>query len=138
MQKFKIGDRVFSYTLQRWGIVEEEEKTYTPNIVVVRFDGLKDIRIYTEDGRLFDEDKAPDLFYNEVKIRPPLKPLPDLNVDDRVIVWNDPNFKYARHFAGWENGMITCFHYGKTSWTAAHVEGSCTWENWEIVKEKEN
>jgi len=135
--KFKEGNRVFSYALQQWGTVEEEEKTYTPNVVIVRFDGLKDIRIYTEDGRLFDEDKAPDLFYDKVSITPPLKPLPDLKVDDKVIVWNNPKFKYYRHFAGWKDGgEMGCFTDGGTSWS--NPNDIYVWENWEIVKEKEN
>jgi len=135
--KFKEGDRVFSYTLQRWGTVEDEEKTYTPNVIIVRFDGLKGIRIYAEDGRLFDEDKAPDLFYNEVTITPPPKPLPGLKVDDKVIVWNDPKFKYYRHFAGWKDGgEMGCFTDGGTSWS--NLNDIYVWENWEIVKEKEN
>jgi len=103
MQKFKIGDRVFSYTLQRWGTVE------APNTIIVHFDGLNSIGIYTEDGRFIDTDKAPDLFYNEVTITPPPRPLPDLKgCSTSVCTYqNTPNDIYV-------------------------------WENPEIIKEKEN
>jgi len=108
MQKFKIGDRVFSYTLQRWGTVERKVAT-SKIIITVYFDILENKRIYEEDGRLSPADKAPDLFYDEVTITPPLKPLPDLKGCSISVCtsYSDPSDIYV-------------------------------WENQEIVKEKEN
>jgi len=135
--KFKIGDRVFSYTLQEWGTVERKVTTSRTTITVY-FDNLENKRMYEEDGRLSLVAKAPDLFYNEVIITPPPRPLPDLNVDDKVIVWNDPDFKCNRHFASWNGNVMNCFYGGTTSWGTPHGEGTCAWENPEIIKEKEN
>jgi len=68
MKKFELGDRVFSYALQEWGTVEERKKVLTSNIIIVHFDVKGYRRRYEEDGRLLDDDVAPDLFYDEVEI----------------------------------------------------------------------
>jgi len=75
--------------------------------------------IYADNGKLFNSDKAPDLFYDEVTITPPPRPLPELAVDTKVIVWDDaiPEEKFKRHFAGWKNRRMLCFNSGFTSWT---------------------
>jgi len=136
--KFKIGDRVFSYSLQQWGTVEMRVATSSNTTITVYFDNLERKRIYEENGKLFPTDKASDLFYSKVSITPPLKPLPDLKIDDKVIVWNNytPEEKYNRYFAGWEGGRITCFCDGSTSWSAPKAGRIITWENWEIIEKR--
>jgi len=136
--KFKVDDRVFSYTLQEWGTVEMRVATSSNTTITVYFDSLKRKRIYEEDGRLFPVDKAPDLFYDEVEITPTPRPLPDLKVNTEVIVWDDdiPEERFRRHFAGWKNRRMLCFSSGFTSWTISRKNLCTAWENWEIIKDK--
>lgn len=84
MSSFKVGDRVFSYSSQEWGSV-----TYTCSKgVTVAFDNnSKDV--FKLDGKRYTNDKAVDLFFNEVFITPPPKPLQDKDI---VLCWNDGEF----------------------------------------------
>ena len=64
---FESGDRVWSYCMQKWGIVKDismKRKQYP--ILVFYDDG--DIMTYTKDGRELEEFKAPDLFKSEMAI----------------------------------------------------------------------
>ena len=91
--KFKVGDRVFSYSLQEWGIVKEID--YSMHFgTLVKFNNRKP-RLYTHDGRKNIEDKAAELFFDEVTIEPPQRPLQDKDI---VMCWYNDSFSREYRF----------------------------------------
>ena len=62
-------------------------------------------------------EKMQALFWDEVVIEAPTKPLPELEVDAKVLVWNDPKQKHKRHFSHFRDGVIWTFDAGRTSFT---------------------
>ena len=122
-----IGDRVWCVSLG-WGvIISSHQKDYP---IVVEF-GNRKRESYTVEGRRYSNDLNPSLFWSEVKIVVPTKPLPKLNKDDCVEVWNantiNPTITYKRHFSHFEDGSIFCFRDGGTSWTSIQTTG---WNRW--------
>lgn len=67
------------------------------------------------------------------------KPLPDLNLDTKVLVWmdDDSNNKHRRHFSHFdEDGNIYCFNGGVTSWTDKGID-TFSWDNYEVVHDND-
>lgn len=127
-----IGDQVWCVSLG-WGVIKNvlHEDSYP---IVVKFDSGRQ-NAFTMEGRLYSDDLNPTLFWDEVKIEAPTKPLPKLNKDDCVEVWNantiDPTITYKRHFSHFEDGSIFCFGDGGTSWTRTQTVG---WNRWRKPK----
>lgn len=124
----QVGDKVWDVHLG-WGevyLVGLDE--YFPVIVVFPNGETK---TYTEGGLYAPRDANQTLFWDEVKINAPKKPMPYLKVDTEVVVWREDHIKYNRYFTGWceLSGLIMVYDYGATSWSAA---GSSTWPNWEL------
>jgi len=92
--QFKVGNRVFSYSLQEWGEVKGIElETNYPIIVDFPEYGAEE---FTSDGRRSQNDKAPDLFFDEVAIEPPKRLLQDKDI---VMCWdNEGEFQRAYKF----------------------------------------
>jgi hypothetical protein len=63
----------------------------------------------------------------------PVVDVPDLKVDDKVIVWNKTGFsRHNRHFSHFDgSGKINCFIGGNTSFTSE--EGTASWVHYETV-----
>ena len=131
----QVGDRVFDYTLQKWGqinAIEHEDEAYPLNISF----GECLTKDYTINGKEFLRNAVPVLFWDEVKpITPPEKPLPELEVDTRVFVWDLNNKRdilkrYFSHFDS--NGKIHCFLDGSTSWS--RNGNTASWDNWELAE----
>lgn len=84
---------------------------------------------------LYDiKDLNPTLFWDEVKFE---KPRPQLEVDAKVIVWDEDGKKYKRHFSHFdEEGRLFAFSLGQTSFTSeARPEVWVTaWDNWELAE----
>ena len=142
----KVGDRVFDYALQEWGNVinfsyssiypaKIEFSNYVKNTILVSFKNNK-VRSYTTQGTRNNTDKLPTLFWDEVKpITSPKKPLPKLEIDTRVLVWDnggkdDKLNRYFSHFS--PNGNMHCFFKGCTSWSSNGK--TVPWTNWELVE----
>jgi hypothetical protein len=104
----KVGDRV-------WGI--EDRKWH----------------MFTADGK-FSAKVCQTLFWDEIPIVAPTKPLPKLEVDTKVLVWNiEGKAKQKRYFSHFdENGIIYCFADGRTRWSK-YDELPVEWENWELA-----
>jgi len=101
--QFKVGDRVFSYSLQEWGKVIEVEPE-TVFILCVFKNGNDKGEYFTKDGRKLITDKAPDLFFDEVSIKPPKKPLQDKDV---IKCWdNEQNFFRGYYFYDSKNKCV--------------------------------
>lgn len=123
----KIGDRVWCIE-EGWGVVDGiDEHTEYPLRVSFPNEGYK---MYTLGGIYGDDYKVQTLFWGEVEFEVPKKPLPSLEVDTKVIVWNDNTPKIKRHFSHFNaEGKIECFHGGMTSWT---TKQATEWDNWEL------
>ena len=123
-----VGDRVWSLRLG-WGeIISMRNGLNYP--LLVKFSGTT--CSFTVDGR--ENLHMPRyLFWDEVVIEAPTKPLPDLAVDTKVIVWSDTTPKTKRHFSHFSpSGEMMCFVNGMTSWTTSVTSG--WWENWELAE----
>ena len=126
----KVGDRLYSVE-DGWGIVE----TIYPSRIyplTIRFDFC--MKSFTLEGRRYIGSQNPTLFWGKIEFEVPKRPLPDLKVDTKVIVWNNENkIKKKRYFKKFnKDGYITCFTYGATSWTA---NGAVEWKYWELVED---
>lgn len=139
----KVGDRVWSLT-EGWGVVTEHSTSLHYNYpLAVGFENGAH-RSYTLWGLSHINDLNPTLFWDEVKVEIPEKPLPQLEVDTKVIVWNRGVARTKRHFSHFSpEGKIVCFSHGLTSWTtagnrpepttASKTGGTTEWNNWELA-----
>jgi hypothetical protein len=66
----QVGDRVWSIR-HGWGIID----FITDNKIYVVFDYLNKTRIFTFNGKSVDDDLNPTLFWDEVEINIPQKPI---------------------------------------------------------------
>ena len=126
----KVGDRVWSLT-EGWGTIIDRFSPYIYYPVAVEFDNGA-YRTYTLLGRLYISDHRPTLFWDEVVVEAPAKPMPVLQVDAKVLVWNyGSRTKYCRHFSHFENNNIYVFDKGLTSWTGI---SKSAWDHWELAE----
>lgn len=126
----KVGDKVWCIR-SGWGEIGEVGWTDRCPIYV-RFP-CGEFKSYTVDGLYNDEDLSRTLFWAEVVIDAPVKPVPQLEVDGKVVVWNDGRDRFSRHFSHFsKDGVLHTFSHGKTSFTGA---GHTTpWDNWELAE----
>lgn len=126
----EVGDRVWS-TIRGWGEITRIEN-HSNYPITVKYDS-SGFGTFTFGGYLFIDGAMQGLFWDEVVIDAPAKPLPKLEVDTKVVVWGDDHIKYNRYFAGWckLTGLIMAYDYGATSWSAS---GPSTWPNWELAE----
>lgn len=118
----KIGDKVWN-SRQGWELV----RCINPKDV---YPIETDTSTFEEGGFKMVGDKYPSLFWKEQTFDL-TKPLPDLKLDDKVIIWDNDSAKYGRHFCRFDpDGKIVTFDGGLTSWTSG---GRTTaWSNWEL------
>lgn len=125
----KVGDRVWDY-FRGWGVVG-----------LLNHDSSYPLEVeFTDTKRAYDYSGVPDrrrpirlLFWDEVVIEAPVKPLPDLEVDAKLLVWDNGRDRFSRHFSHFsKDGVLHTFSHGKTSFTGA---GHTTpWDNWELAE----
>lgn len=124
----KVGDRVWA-SVSGWGTIKSIDDSEYP-ITVYYDNGEYDT--YTIDGVLFKDGGLQVLFWDEVVIEAPVKPMPALQVDAKVLVWRDGSrSKFCRHFSHFENNNIHVFDGGLSSWTG---NSSAAWDNWELAE----
>lgn len=136
----KVGDKVFDYIKQDWGTVRYIENSLYS--LEVEFNN-GDVKYFTMDGKLFNDDTLPILFWDEVKpIVPPKKPKPKLKNNAKVLVWNSSAYninsevhnRYFSHFN--DKGTLCTYPNGTTSWsTDGHTE---QWDNYKVVIKKKD
>ena len=136
-QNAKIGDRVWD-ARYNWGTIEA---IYSKNIfpIKVKFDFKDFHRDYTFDGKCTFNYLNPVLFWNEFEIPQEafIKPLPQLEKDTKVLVWNENNSfnesrKHKRYFSHFDkDGRIYCYEQGCTSWSATTTQA---WDIWELYE----
>ena len=122
----QIGDKVWCLYYNKWFTITNIRKEDAYPIKT-------EINSYTLDGRL-NTHSIRMLFWDEVVITPPEKPLPKLEVDTKVLVWDsDSHIKHKRYFSHFDsNSTIHVFNNGATSWTNTQT---VEYRNWELAKE---
>lgn len=120
----KIGDKV-------WCLYFEEWSTITDINMECKYPIQTDLNSYTIDGRI-NIKRGRTLFWDEVKIAPPEKPLPKLEVDTKVLVWNyEEDLKQKRYFSHFDElGKIYVFAHGATSWSPTLT---VAYKNWTLA-----
>ena len=123
----KVGDRVFDYKYGWSTITNIKKESDYPIIIDYDFS-------FTYEGFADKSDHNRTLFWDEVVITPPAKPLPKLEVDTKVLVWDADDYpKQKRYFSHFDsNSNIYVFVLGGTSWTSSQT---AKYHNWELAKE---
>ena len=128
----KIGDKVWDIKYG-WGEVID---TYEEDKVRLRVLFKLVVEKYTFEGvSPWSDSNARTLFWDKVEVVAPPKPLPNLAVDTKVLVWGSvvkSGRKLKRYFSHFdEKGRICVFEYGATSWSG---EAGAPWEYWELAE----
>ena len=122
----KVGDSV-------WCLYFEEWSTITDINMECKYPIQTDLNSYTIDGRM-NIKRGRTLFWDEVTITTPEKPLPKLEVDTKVLVWDnigrDILKRYFSHFD--KDGTINVFANGTTSW---NYKVTVPYSYWELAKD---
>lgn len=129
----KVGDKAWSIQAG-WGTIYHISKE-RPYPIEFKSDINNKEYCFTYNGMYREIDANPTLFWNEFKIPEEafIKPLQQLKIDTKVIVWNDENKKFKRHFSRFKDGKIYCFNDGRSSWNA--TDNSEHWNNWKLADE---
>lgn len=127
----KVGDRVWDIACG-YGNIDYVYK----NSFRVTFDSFG-YEEYRMNGTSVSVSKArtQTLFWQEFEIPETAyqKPLPKLEVDTKVIVWDNVQLKFNKYFSHFnEDGDICCFTEGCTSWTALDTT---IWNYWELYED---
>lgn len=127
----KVGDRVWCINAG-WGEIRGIDGLDAYPIAVYFLND--EFKTYTAGGLHDEDDITQSLFWGEVKLEAPQKPLLDLEVDTKVVVWNDPKQKHNRHFSHFSNGRINTFDMGCTSFTSPNPASVTDWPHWELAE----
>ena len=101
MAEFKIGNRVFSYSLQEWGTVFTTRWSDKLQIGVEFDSGEEDY--FTNDGKLKTRYKTPDLYFYKVQPIPQEKLLKDKDI---IKCWDDGSeFEQVYRFYDTKNNI---------------------------------
>ena len=122
----QVGDDVWDSRLG-WGVVEDLLPC-SDYPICVNFVHTEDS--YTWDGYYSEYDENPSLFWDEIELKaPPKPPLPELEVDTKVIVWSSAGVKTPSYFSHFDkDGVLHTFVGGKTSFTSnGYTEA---WDYW--------
>ena len=134
-ERAKVGDKVWDF-MNGWGVIStviDAQSVARP--IHVKFDNGLDEK-YTINGTLYPDISNQTLFWDEIKFDIPKKPLPKLEVDTKVIVWNNSGTKRKRYFHSFaEDGRIRVWDCGSTSFSALGHDHYATWPNWELYEE---
>lgn len=130
----KEGDKVWDFVYGYGEITFIGIKTNYPLLISFNNTQVKDIS-YTVDGRCSDMAYQ-TLFWQEFGIPKEAyqKPLPKLEVDTKVYVWDCDIVKFKRHFSHFtEDGKIACFKMGQSCWSNNEETDYEIWDKWEIL-----
>lgn len=128
----RCGDRVWCIT-SGWGEVRSIDPTKDYSIAVY-FAEVDEFKTFTMGGLYEMGNLNQSLFWGEVEVVAPSKPLPDLEVDAKVLVWTDPAKKHRRHFSHFSGGQICTFDAGATSFSMLHRNSITCWPHWELAE----
>ena len=122
----QVGDDVWDIRMG-WGVVDELICSSDYPIIV---DFAHECESYTLDGYYSEGDVNPSLFWDEIELKaPPKPPLPELEVDTKVIVWSSAGVKTPRYFSHFDkDGVLHTFFGGQTSFTSD--SDTTAWDYW--------
>lgn len=132
----EVGDKVWDMKYKHGVIISTNYTIGLP--ICVKFDSGR-IEHYTIDGLLYNSyvsNNIQTLFWQEFIIPKEafVKPMPQLEVDTKVLVWETGKQKLRRYFSHFDDfGRIWTFDIGSTSWSGNAVT---PWTNWELYKEE--
>ena len=133
----EVGDKVWDMKYKNGVIISTNYTREAP--LCVKFDSGDD-KHYTTDGSLvcssLESNNIQTLFWQEFKIPKEafVKPMPQLEVDTKVLVWDMDKYKFKRYFSHFDDfGRIWTFDLGSTSWSGKKTS---PWTNWELYKEE--
>ena len=132
----KVGDKVWSYRVG-WLTIRSIVYSPFPEYTIEAIDSIGLITSYTTEGKERICDIHPTLFWNEFEIPNEAfkKPLPKLEKDDLVWVWNKEDDKCIRFFSHYNpNGSIAVFCSGYDSTASFNLTDN--WDNWELYEPK--
>lgn len=128
----KVGDKVWSFS-NGFGVIIHINPRLNYSLEVKFEDDT--LETFNYSGRRAEKDKYSTLFWDEVVFEVPEKPLPKLEVDAKVIVW-DHGQKHNMHFSHFTEvrGVVRMctFDGGKTSFT---TRDTTAWPEFEVVNE---
>ena len=129
----KVGDKVWDVR-RGWGEITNTKYIHDYPIEVIFPDS--EYVTYSIEGKELLDDINPSIYWDELRIIPPKKPLPDLPVDTKVLVWDEGgNSKIRAHFHSFsEDGRIVTYSNGSSSFTG-DSRVKCLWRNWELYEE---
>ena len=134
--KAKAGDKVWSYKYGWLTIRSINCPLFLEYpIEAVTNSGLR--TSYTVEGKAHISDIHPTLFWNEFEIPEEAfeKPLPSLEVDTLVWVWNNyETNKVLRFFSHFDDGYIYAFIDGRDS--SYNPDNTIRWNYWELYEPK--
>ena len=123
----KVGDRVWRLDYGKGVTID--------NVVKADIYPIK-IRTdhFTMDGTQQGGGDWRVLFWDEINITAPPKPLPKLEVDTKVLVWDNSNcIQRKGHFSHFdEKGKMHVFAGGTTSWSHKEI---IPYNYWELAKD---
>jgi hypothetical protein len=128
--KINVGDKVWDIH-HGWDVV-----IYLHSDLEYKIETNSDF--YTSEGQYYSSDTFPTLFWNEFEVpkRAFIKPLPDLRVDTKVLVWNNGDtIKERRYFSHFYEGEMYCFTNGVSGWTTKSAI-TTSWDYWELYEEE--
>ena len=135
----EVGDKVLDMKYKHGVIISTNYTRETP--LCVKFDSGHN-KHYTIDGLLIynngESINIQTLFWQEFIIPKEafVKPMPQLEVDTKVLVWETGKQKLRRYFSHFDNfGRIWTFGIGSTSWSGDSVT---PWTNWELYEEEKD
>lgn len=132
-ESVQIGDAVWDIQ-HGWGTVY----AVIPNDdfpIKISFDSFEESYSYSGQAWAWigSSTLSQTLFWGEVVIEAPVKPLPVLEVDTKVVVWRDGGHRSNRHFSHFDHrGVIHTFADGRTSFTGSG--STVPWLNWELAE----
>ena len=121
----QVGDKVWCI-LYGWQTIIDTQHNVNYPILTRKGSYTIDGRNYFNNGRT--------LFWDEVVITPPPKPLHKLEVDTKVLVWdNEDKLVRKRYFSHFDNtNNIHVFAQGATSWTK---DLTTKYSNWKLAED---
>lgn len=131
----KVGDRVWHLHC-KWGTIRAiRPDKFFP--IEVKYDTGGEGSFTLSGVELITNDVA-TLFWDEVTIIAPPKPLPKLAVDTKVLVWNthgDTTSKTKRYFSHFSSsGNPCCFFSGRSSFTKESDADWIEWDKYELAE----
>ena len=136
--KAKVGDRVFSVR-RGWGTIERVEPNCPFELIYGCVTDADDcVFWFTVNGKEGRSDLLPSVFWGEPKFEIPERPIPELEVDTKVLVRMSEDDPWVnRYFHSFdEEGKLCTWAGGSTKYSAANPNYFISWNFWKLYDEE--